>query len=51
MNAGRLRFGGRWANHRLQARLGFVWLFVLRPRPGLREPERSADEAHCAADT
>ena len=34
-------FGRRWANHGLQARPGFVGLFVLRPRPGLAEPPRS----------
>ena len=32
----------RESNHRLQARPGFAWLFVLRPRPGLPEPDRSA---------
>jgi len=43
MNGGRLtEFGRRWANQRLQARPGFAWLFVLRPRPGLPEPDRSA---------
>jgi hypothetical protein len=30
----------REPNHRLQARPGFAWLFVLRPRPGLPEPDR-----------
>ena len=28
------------SNHRLQARPGFAWLFVLRPWPGLPEPQR-----------
>ena len=42
MNGGRRRgIGRRWANHRLQARPGFAWLFVLRPRPGPPEPDRS----------
>ena len=42
MNGWRLsRFGRRWANHRLQARPGFAWLFVVSPRPGLPEPDRS----------
>jgi hypothetical protein len=27
-------------NHRLQARLGFAWLFVVRFQPGLPEPDR-----------
>ena len=39
----RLRgFGRRWANPRLEARLGFSWRFVLRPWLGLPEPERWA---------
>jgi hypothetical protein len=38
------RFGRRWANHRLQARPGFAWLFVLSPQPGLPEPDRSPCE-------
>ena len=38
---GQTGIGPRWANHRLQARPGFAWPFVLSPRPGLPEPERS----------
>jgi hypothetical protein len=38
----RREIGHRWANHRLQARPGFAWLFVLRPQPGLPEPRRYA---------
>ena len=34
--------GRRWANHRLQARPAFAWLFVLSPPPGLPEPENEA---------
>jgi hypothetical protein len=31
---------GRVPNNWLQARPGFVWLFILAPRPGLPEPRR-----------
>ena len=43
MNHERRRgFGPRLANHRLQARPGFAWLFALGPRPGPPEPNRWA---------